>query len=151
MSTRLRKRRSDCPISFALDLLGDRWTLLVIRDLVFGRKRHFKDFLASPEGIASNILAARLKLLTGAGLVTRRPDAKSGRELVYELTERGVDLVPVLVELIRWGAKHDAKTAAPAAFVRRVEDDREGLVAELRSSLVGATGTPPKRTRPRKK
>lgn len=129
------RRRSACPISVALDVLGDKWTLLVIRDLVFARKRHFRDFLASPENIASNVLASRLRILEAQGIVSRRVDPDSARKVIYELTPKGIDLVPVLIELIRWGAKYDAKTAAPETFTRRIDRDREGLIAEIRAAL----------------
>jgi DNA-binding HxlR family transcriptional regulator len=132
---KLDPRRSACPISFALDVLGDKWTLLVIRDLVFARKRHFRDFLASPENIASNILASRLRTLEAHGLVSRRSDPDSGRKVIYELTPKGIDLIPVLVELIAWGARHDPKTAASAALRRRLEKDRDGFIAEIRTGL----------------
>lgn len=135
MANRNDPRRSACPISVALDVLGDKWTLLVIRDLVFARKRHFRDFLASPEGIASNILASRLRTLEMQGIVSRRVDPDSARKVIYELTSKGIDLVPVLLELIRWGAKYDSKTAAPEAFTRRIDRDREGLIAEIRVAL----------------
>ncbi len=128
-------RRSACPISFALDILGDKWTLLVVRDLVFAGKRHFRDFLASPESIASNILASRLKMLEARGIVSRRPDPASARKVIYELTAKGADLVPVLLELILWGAKHDPKTAAPESFTRRIAEDREGVIAEIGAAL----------------
>jgi DNA-binding HxlR family transcriptional regulator len=130
-----RGRRSGCPIAYALDILGDRWTLLVVRDLVFARKRHFRDFVASPERIASNILADRLRALEGFGIVSRRPDPESARQVIYELTEKGEDLIPALLELIRWGAKYDTDTAAPRALARRIERDRKRLIAEIRSSL----------------
>lgn len=135
MGKKTETRRSACPISFALDILGDKWTLLVVRDLVFAGKRHFRDFLASPEGIASNILASRLRTLEARGIVSRRPDPASARKVIYELTVKGIDLVPVLLELIRWGANHDPKTAAPVSFTRRIAEDRERLIAELTSSL----------------
>ncbi len=85
----------------ALDLLGDRWTLLVVRDLVLGRK-YFEEFLASPEGIATNILSDRLKLLIGHGLVEKHPDEADRRRFVYKLTARGRSLRQVLVPLARW-------------------------------------------------
>lgn len=132
-------RRSNCPISYALDVLGDKWTLLVLRDLVFVRKRHFRDFLASPENIASNILTSRLRTLKAQGLVLRRKDPDSARKIIYELTPKGIDLIPVLIELIRWGAKYDARTAAPAVFTHRIEKDREGLIAEIRTALSAKT------------
>lgn len=134
-ASRERARRSGCPIAYALDLIGDRWTLLVVRDLVFGRKRHFGDFLASPEGIATNVLSSRLRQLEEEGLVLRRPDPDNARKVIYELTDKGIDLIPVLLELILFGARHDAETEAPAAFVRRVREDRAGLVAELVAAL----------------
>ena len=135
MATNDPVRRSSCPISFALDILGDKWTLLVIRDLVFVRKRHFRDFLASPEKIASNILANRLRMLERCRIVSRRPDPESARKVIYELTGKGIDLVPLLLELVRWGAKYDPRTAAPKNFTKRIAEDREGLLAEIRSSL----------------
>lgn len=128
-------RRSSCPISYVLDIFGDKWTLLVIRDLAFSRKRYFRDFLASREKIASNILAGRLKTLAASGIVSRRPDPENARQVIYELTEKGEDLIPALLELGLWGAKHDAETAAPKHYIRRIEKDREGLIAEIKSSL----------------
>lgn len=128
-------RRSACPISFALEALGDRWTLLVIRDLVFVGKRHFRDFLASPEGIASNILSSRLRTLEAEGIVTRRADPDSARKVIYELTDKGTDLIPVLLEVIQWGAKHDPRTAAPPAFTTRIAKDRDSLIAEIRAAV----------------
>jgi DNA-binding HxlR family transcriptional regulator len=98
VSRKTETRRSQCPISFALDILGDRWTMLVLRDLVFSGKRHFRDFLASPERIASNILASRLRALEARGIVSRRPDPESARKVIYALTAKGVDLVPMLLE-----------------------------------------------------
>ena len=132
MPERVARRRSDCPISYALDLFGDRWTLLVVRDLIFRSKRHFRDFLAAPEGIASNILADRLKLLECNGIVTRRADPQHAGKVIYEVTAKGLDLVPALLEFIAWSGKYDAKTAAPKEFLRRIRDDRAALIAELR-------------------
>ncbi|PQO36420.1 transcriptional regulator [Bremerella cremea] len=106
----LPPRRSNCPISCTLDLLGDKWTLLVVRDLVMGKSR-FDEFLKGPEGIASNILAKRLKLLTDAGYVTRKPDPSDGRQVLYELTPDGEPLRELAITVARWGEKHfpDAK------------------------------------------
>lgn len=109
--------------------------IILYRLQVFSGKRYFRDFLASPEKIASNILADRLKTLEASGIVSRRPDPANARKIIYELTEKGADLIPALLELGHWGAKYDAKTGAPGLFVRRIEKDREGFVAELKSSL----------------
>lgn len=128
---KLPPRRSDCPISYALDLVGDKWTLIVLRDLMFARKRYFQEFLASPEKIASNILASRLKLLENAGLMTRTVDA---RRVIYAPTAKALDLLPVLLEMLLWGTKYHAKANAPEPFVRRAVADRAGLIAELRAA-----------------
>jgi len=98
-------RRSHCPVACALDLIGDRWTLLVVRDLFLG-KRSFDEFLASPEGIATNILAARLKLLHEHGLVTKTPGEEDRRRFHYQLTPTGRSLRDVLIPLARWGLAH---------------------------------------------
>jgi len=137
VTKKIRFRRSYCPISYVLDIFGDKWSLLVIRDLALSHKRYFRDFLASPERIASNILADRLKTLVAAEIVSRRPDPANARKVIYALTEKGEDLIPALLELGYWGAKHDAETAAPKHYIRRIEKDREGLIAEIKSSLKG--------------
>jgi DNA-binding HxlR family transcriptional regulator len=128
-------RRSSCPVSCALDILGDRWTLLVIRDIIFKQKRHFGDFLTSPEKIASNILSDRLKKLEDCDIVLRRPDPANARRIIYTLTEKGFDLVPAILELLRWGVKHDPASDAHENLIQRLEQDRAGLMAEIRSSL----------------
>ena len=124
-------RRSDCPISFALDLFGDRWTLLVIRDLAFKGKNSFSDFLASDEGIARNIRADRPASQEAAGFIEKHPHPDDLRRSIYTLTERGLGLVPVLVETILWSAREDPETGAEADFVREATEDREGLIRRL--------------------
>ena len=98
--------RSKCPIAGALDIVGDAWTLLVLRDLLFYDKHRFADFLASPEGISTNILTERLKRLERGGLVERRRYQEHPPRDEYYLTARGHDLLPVLRELIKWGKAH---------------------------------------------
>lgn len=98
-------RRSACPIALTLDLVGDRWTLLVARDLLEG-KRHFEEFKNSGEGIATNVLSDRLRRLTSAGFVARRPDPGDGRRAIYVLTERGESLRPLIAAIAAWGAAH---------------------------------------------
>ncbi|SEO46209.1 helix-turn-helix domain-containing protein [Nitrosovibrio sp. Nv6] len=100
-------KRSSCPVSCALDVLGDKWSLLVIRDIMFMRKQYFRDFLTSPEKIASNILSDRLKKLEESNIVLRQRDPVNARRVIYTLTEKGLDLSPAIQELLRWGAKHD--------------------------------------------
>jgi DNA-binding HxlR family transcriptional regulator len=127
--------RSDCPITFSLDVVGDKWSLIVLRDLIFARKRYFQEFLGSPEKIASNILASRLKLLEKAGLVTRAADAANARRVIYAPTAKALDLLPVMLEMLLWGTKYHAKANAPEPFVRRAAADRDGLIADLRAQL----------------
>ena len=105
------KLRSRCPIAGALDLLGDRWTLLVLRDLLFYDKHRFGDFLESQEGISTNILAERLERLERAGLIERRRYQTRPVREEYFLTAKGHDLLPVLRELIQWGKQHVPGTA----------------------------------------
>src|SRR6267154_3011534 len=111
------KRRSGCPLNASLEIFGDRWSLLIIRDLMLRGFRTYKEFLSSDEGIATNILAERLQRLEAAGIITTSRDAEDGRKVVYRLTEKGIDLAPVLVELILWGAQHEP-TGAPPAVIR---------------------------------
>ncbi len=105
MNHKITFKRSCCPITNSLDIFGDKWTLLVIRDLALGKKR-YQEFMASPERIASNILADRLKQLETAGLVTRRAYQQNPLRYEYALTEKGEGLKPVLRALILWGQKH---------------------------------------------
>lgn len=130
-------RRSDCPISFALETFGDTWSLLVIRDLLFTGKRTFGEFLRSEEGVATNVLTSRLRALENAGLIRAEG---AGRNVRYSVTAKGLDLLPILLEMIAWSARHDPRTAAPSAFVARIRKDREGLIRELRTQLAGAQG-----------
>ncbi len=124
-----RRRRSDCPIHFSLETFGDRWTLLILRDLLLKGRSTYGEFLSAGEGIATNILADRLRRLQDDGLIQHRSDGR------YGPTAKAIDLLPVLVEMIVWGAAHDPATAAPAAFVERARFDRDGLLVELRALL----------------
>jgi DNA-binding HxlR family transcriptional regulator len=99
-------QKSGCPINLSLELLGDRWTLLIIRDMVFAGKKHFREFLQSAEGISSRTLAERLQTLQDEGIITRSGDPSHKLKAIYRLTEAGIDLVPVLATLGAWGARH---------------------------------------------
>jgi DNA-binding HxlR family transcriptional regulator len=125
-------RRSACPINVSLEMLGDRWSLLIIRDLMFRGFRTYKELLESDEGIATNILADRLKRLEDCGIISTQQDETDRRKLIYRLTAKGIDLAPVLVELILWGARYE-DTAAPPALVRKMEKNRAEFLSELRA------------------
>ncbi|WP_421868107.1 winged helix-turn-helix transcriptional regulator [Pararhizobium sp.] len=136
-------QRSGCPINLTLEMLGDRWSLIVIRDLMFGNRRHFRDLLThSEEGIASNILADRLKRLTESGLLSRRDDPSHKQKGIYSLTEPSIQLVPLLAQMGAWGRRH---TRASEELSIRAELLEEGgpamwtdFMAELRSLHLGA-------------
>lgn len=106
-------QRSPCPIACTLDLIGDRWTLLIIRDMMFFNKQRFEEFLESPEGISTNVLANRLKLLEDLGLVKKQPYSNHSRRMNYQLTEAGQSLCPVLKTITAWGLKHIPDTRIP--------------------------------------
>jgi DNA-binding HxlR family transcriptional regulator len=124
-------RRSGCPISIALEMLGDAWSLLIVRDLMFKDKQTYNEFLQGGEGIASNILADRLRKLDAAGIVEKRRDAADARRIIYRLTSKGIELAPALVELVIWSARH-AQTDAPPAVVRAMRSDRDAFIAGVR-------------------
>lgn len=111
--------RSPCPIASTLDIVGDRWTLVVVRDLING-KRQFSEFVDSPEGISSNILADRLKRLVTAGLASKTPYQRNPIRHEYRLTPKGAALLPVLQEMCRWGNRHIPDTwLPPKSFMQR--------------------------------
>ncbi|MDF7814113.1 helix-turn-helix domain-containing protein [Hymenobacter sp. YC55] len=107
------KQRSTCPVSTSLDVLGDKWTLLILRDMVFANKSTYGQFLQSEEKIATNILADRLAVLEAQGILTKAVAADKKSKFTYRLTEKGVDIVPIIIELVLWGAKHCSTIADP--------------------------------------
>ncbi len=133
--------RSGCPVSISLEIFGDRWSLLIIRDLMVRGYRTFKEFEEAGEGIATNILADRLGRLKKAGIVASERDAKDGRQLNYRLTEKGIDLAPVMLELLIWGARHE-ETEAPCAVVENMAKNREQVLAEVRRRWLDRDPTP---------
>ena len=140
MTPDTRKQRSPCPISSSLDMFGDRWTLLILRDIVLFDRHRYRDFLAAPEGIASNILSDRLKRLESGGLITKSPDPKDRRQVIYEATKKGLALKPVILEIAAWGAAH-GESGAPADFAARYFADRERFLDDHRA-LFDSFGPP---------
>jgi DNA-binding HxlR family transcriptional regulator len=137
----IAKRRSGCPVSISLEIFGDRWSLLIVRDMMVRGLRTFKDFQESGEGIATNVLADRLKKLEAAGIVVSAAEGSDGRRVNYRLTEKGIDLAPVLLELLIWGARH-APTAAPCAVIHQMEKNRSAVLAETRRRWAQDDRTP---------
>jgi DNA-binding HxlR family transcriptional regulator len=124
-----------------LDIVGDRWTLLVVRDLMVRGLRTFKEFQEAGEGIATNILADRLKKLEAAGVILSQPEPTDRRKVQYRLTERGIDLAPVLAELLLWGARYE-NTSTPPELIALLQSDREGFLAEVRRRWQQKDSTP---------
>ena len=141
--------RSGCPINLTLETLGDRWSLIVIRDIMFGNRRHYRDLLNnSVEGIASNILADRLRKLVDAGLLSTSPDPAHKQKTVYSLTEPAIQLVPLLAQMGAWGRRFTPATRELSIRARLLEEGGpamwEAFMAELRSLHLGAA--PPQRS-----
>lgn len=126
---------SGCPVRYAATVLGDAWTLLILRDLAFKGSRHFGDFVAAPEGVSTNILTDRLKRLEGAGVVVRQRDPDQAVRVIYDLTEKGRDLVPVLLAMIRWSDRWDDRSEVPAAFAETCRDDAAALADAIIADL----------------
>lgn len=135
------KRRSGCPVSISLERFGDRWSLLIIRDLMVRGFRTFKDFQASGEGIATNILADRLRKLGAEGIVIAEREEADARRVNYRLTEKGIDLAPVLLELLIWASRHE-ETGAPCAVIESMAKNREAVIAEARRRWKERDATP---------
>jgi DNA-binding HxlR family transcriptional regulator len=133
-------RKSDCPINFALEIFGDRWTFLIVRDLMFKGKHFYGEFLMSEEKIATNTLADRLSLLESNGIISKSSDPSHKQKIMYSLTQKGIDLVPVLVEVIMWSAKYDKDSAVDMKFVKNVKRDKVGLISQISSRLVEELG-----------
>ena len=123
------KRRSACPVSVSLDLLGDRWSLLVVRDMMVRGYRTFREFQQAGEGIATNILSDRLHKLAAAGILIGEPAEEDLRSTHYRLTSKGIALAPVLLDLLIWAARHE-DTGASGSFIAHLEHDRKAILAE---------------------
>ena len=133
---RRRHRKSDCPIHFALEIFGDAWTLLIVRDLMFKGRTSYTDLLHAEEGIATNVLADRLVRLEEDGVIEKEAGSGRGTGSRYWLTPKGTDLLPIVLEIIAWSAKYDPRTAADPSFVRHLRSDPAGLKTQIRKQLL---------------
>src|SRR5690348_4157921 len=123
--------RSHCPINFGLEIFGDKWTLLILRDMLMQGKRSFGEFQASEEAISSSVLADRLMRLEQSGLIRQERTVEDRRQVHYKPTPAGERLLPVLVEMAYWGATHDPETASPPEFAQAYQHDRDALLEAL--------------------
>jgi DNA-binding HxlR family transcriptional regulator len=137
----MKATRSGCPINQSLEIFGDRWTLLVLRDIIFTGARHFRELLHGPERISSNILADRLDLLVAQGLLTRADDPTHKQKVIYSLTEQAIELVPVLAQLSTWGVRYLPVPEEYAAKARLLAAGGpamwESFMDELRETHLG--------------
>ncbi len=133
MSKKRSTRRSGCPLNASVEMLGDRWSLLIIRDMMLRGFKTYKEFLECYEGIATNILADRLRKLTAYGIITTERDPSDGRKTIYLLTPKGIDLAPVLTEMVLWAAAHE--DTGNQALVRLMRKDKAQFLAGVRERL----------------
>ena len=124
------KRRSDCPLNASVEMLGDRWSLLIVRDMMLLGRRTFKEFLDSYERPATNILTDRLRRLEAYGIIRTERDPADGRKLLYLLTPKGMDLAPVLTEMVLWAGKHEKTENRP--LIRLMQKDKEKFNEQIR-------------------
>jgi DNA-binding HxlR family transcriptional regulator len=124
-------RRSGCPLNASVEILGDRWSLLIIRDMILRGSKTFNEFLNCYENIATNILADRLKRLVGYGILSSGTDPSDGRRLIYRLTQKGIDLAPVLTEMVLWAAAHEDTGNQP--LVREMQKDKAGFIEHVKA------------------
>ncbi len=129
------KKRSECPISCSLDVWGDKWSLLIIRDLMFSKQCTYGDFLKSDEKIATNILAARLLMLEENGIISKlnHPDSKA--KVLYKLTLKGIDLLPLMIEINLWADKYSKLPEGRKAILEEIKKDKEGFIKNQKSEL----------------
>lgn len=135
------KRRSLCPLNASVEILGDRWSLLIIRDMMLREARSYKEYLECDEGIATNILADRLRKLVVHGIITTERHPSDGRKVSYSLTAKGIDLAPVLTEMVLWAAAHEE--TGNQTLVRQMREDKESFLASIRQRWEERGRTPP--------
>ena len=131
------KRRSDCPVSNSLDIWGDKWSLLIIRDLMDAKECTYGDFLKSPEGIATNILAARLQNLEENKIIEKLDHPESKAKVLYRLTKKGIDLLPIMIEINLWAEKYFPIPEDRKAMLKEVKKDKAGFIKAATKKLMG--------------
>lgn len=130
------KLRSHCPTNYALEHFGDKWSLLIIRDLMFKGKRHYNEFFESDEKVSTSVLGTRLRSLEESGLISKGEDDIKKSRIKYSLTQKGIDLLPIMVDMISWSGNYDTETEAGGAFLKKAQNHRTELLEELRKNLV---------------
>lgn len=130
-----KKKRSNCPVSCSLDVWGDKWSLLIVRDLMMAKQSTYGDFLKSDEKIATNILASRLQTLEENGIITKSDHPDSKAKVLYKLTQKGIDLVPIMIEINLWAEKYFDIPADRKAMLKEVKKDKEAFIKAATKDL----------------
>ena len=130
------KKRSECPISSSLDIWGDKWSLLIVRDLMFSKECTYGDFLKSEEKIATNILASRLQMLEENDIITKQEHPQSKAKVLYKLTQKGIDLLPLMIEINLWADKYFTLPAERKAMLNEVKKDKEAFINDKKIELL---------------
>jgi DNA-binding HxlR family transcriptional regulator len=133
------KCRSRCPISLALEAFGDKWSLLILRDLLLRGRKHYQEFLNAEEKISTNILSDRLTHLEDLGIITKSNDPSNKKQYIYAATSKGLDLLPILLELYRWSLKYESRVDKTMPIARRLANDTEGLIKDFRARFKSLT------------
>jgi DNA-binding HxlR family transcriptional regulator len=128
--------RSHCPVNYTLEHFGDKWSFLIIRDLMFKGKRHYNEFLEAGEKVSTSVLGDRLKKLEEMGIISKGEDTVKKSRIRYSLTQKGIDLLPILLEMIIWGGLNDKLTESPKEFMDQAINQKESLVSEIRNKLI---------------
>ena len=129
------KLRSHCPINYAVEHFGDKWSLLVIRDLMFKGKRHYNEFFESEEKVSTSVLGDRLKQLEESGIISKGEDSVKKSRIKYSLTQKGIDMLPFIVDMISWSGEYDKETEAGDAFLAQAKDGRDYLLKSIKDKL----------------
>jgi len=124
-----------CPIRYGLGVFGYKWSLLIIRDLMFKGRRYYGEFLTAGENISTSVLAARLENLEARGIISKANDADHGKRIIYSLTEKGLGLIHVMLAMMDWSEKYDEHTEVPKSFIDALRDNRSDLIDDIYSSL----------------
>lgn len=128
--------RSHCPINFTLEHFGDKWSFLIIRDLMFKGKRHYNEFLEAGENVSTSVLGDRLRKLEAHGIISKGTDSVKKSRIRYSLTKKGIDLLPILIEMIIWGGEKDRLTESPEEFMDQAAQNKEALINRIREKLI---------------
>ena len=128
--------RSHCPINFTLEHFGDKWSFLIIRDLMFKGKRHYNEFLEAGEKVSTSVLGDRLKKLEEKGIISKSEDTVKKSRIRYSLTQKGIDLLPILLEMIIWGGEKDSLTESPKEFMEQATQNKQALIDQIRENLI---------------